>query len=278
MALSHNINAVDGPWQQPGAALELGRGPGMPLEDDGIGVLEEPPAILPGERRRRRHVEDLELFNRRRERELVRLGDVLGVHAAVQTIDRDEPRFFLEAARHAQAHAAHAVARCVRTGRFRRELGFVVDVSRARHEVLGDPDRGTRLGEHCVAVDGGRARVDESANARLAASLEQAAGGFDIDRAELRRAARGEIGHVQRGRVNDGVAAWKKRSEAARVPHVRDLPGQRAGAQVDTRHLVAERQPGGDRAADPARRPGDQDSHDSRAWKLTRRPTRQVSS
>ena len=161
---------------------------------------------------------------------------------------------------------------------FRRELGFVVHVARARHEVLGDPDRGAGLGEHRVAVDRGRARVDEAANARLAARLEQAASGLDIDRPELGRVARREVGHVQRGRVDDGVAPGQHRREAARVAHVRDLCGERAGAQVDARHLVAERQPGGDRAADPARRPGDQDSHDSRAWKLTRRPTRQVSS
>src|SRR4030095_4284049 len=50
--LVHNINAVDGLWQQPGAPLEFRRRPWVALEHDGLGVLEEAPAVPARERRR----------------------------------------------------------------------------------------------------------------------------------------------------------------------------------------------------------------------------------
>ena len=55
-----------------------------------------------------------------------------------------------------------------------------------------------------------------------------------------------------------------------------DLRRERSGPQVDAGDRMPEREPRGDGAADPARRAGDEDLHV--VLKLTRRPTRQVSS
>ena len=96
--LVHNINAVDGSWQQPGPALEFGRDPGISLEDDRRGILEQAPALLAREWRRRRYIEDVESGAFPCECELVGLRDILRVDAAVQPVDCDETRIFLEAA------------------------------------------------------------------------------------------------------------------------------------------------------------------------------------
>src|SRR5688500_4049165 len=71
--LVHNIDSVDGTWQLPGAAREFRLGPGMALQQDRSRVLEQPPAVVAPERRRRRNVVDVEATAIRGQRELVRL-------------------------------------------------------------------------------------------------------------------------------------------------------------------------------------------------------------
>ena len=162
--------------------------------------------------------------------------------------------------------------------RFRRQLGLVVDVARLRFQFLRHPDRGTRLREHRIAVQGSRAGVNETCDSRLATGFEQPARRFNIDRPEFLGTARREVGHVQGRGVDDRIAAADERRETLRVPNVCDLGRERAVANIHARDLVAQHEPCGDRAADTSRRAGDQDFHDSRVVKLTRRPTRHVSS
>ena len=162
--------------------------------------------------------------------------------------------------------------------RFRRQLGLVVDVARLRFQFLRHPDRGTRLREHRIAVQGSRAGVNESTDACVAAGFEQPARRINIDRPEFLGTARREIGHVQGRGVDDCIAAADERRETLRVPNVCDLGRERALAKIHARDLVAKHEPCGDRASDTSRRAGDQDLHGSRVVKLTRRPTRHVSS
>ena len=58
----------------------------------------KPPALLACEWRRRRYIEDVESGDFPFECELVGLRDILRVDTAVQTVDCDETRIFLEAA------------------------------------------------------------------------------------------------------------------------------------------------------------------------------------
>jgi hypothetical protein len=147
-----------------------------------------------------------------------------------------------------------------------------------RDELFGHPDRLARRWEHRVTVERGRARINETRHCCLARRRQQPARRLDVDRVEIRRAARREVGHVQRRRVHHRPDIGQQRREPRRVADVDELGGQRAGAPVDPDDLVAQRETGGDRAADPPRRARDEDPHGSRVANATRRPTRQVSS
>ena len=81
---------------------------------------------------------------------------------------------------------------------------------------------------------------------------------------------------MQGRRVNHGVNAREERHEARRILDVHHLRRERSGPQIDAGDRMPERETRGDCAADPARRAGDEDLHV--VLKLTRRPTRQVSS
>ena len=173
-------------------------------------------------------------------------------------------------------HAAHACARGFPACGLGSELGLVVNIARAGRQLLGDPDRGARFRQHRVAVERGRARVDEAADARLARRREEPLRRADVHGAKFRAAARREVGHVQGRRVDHRVNAREERREPRRILDVHDLRRERSGPQIDAGDRMPEREPRGDGAADPARRAGDEDLHV--VLKLTRRPTRQVSS
>ena len=66
--------------------------------------------------------------------------------------------------------------------------------------------------------------------------------------------------------------------EPCRVAHVQDLGSERAGPAVHAHDLVTQGEPRRDRPADSPGRAGDEDLHALRVAKVTRRPTRQVSS
>ena len=81
---------------------------------------------------------------------------------------------------------------------------------------------------------------------------------------------------MQGCRVDHRVHAREERHEPHGILDVDDLRRQRSGPQIDAGDRMPEREPRSDGAADPARGAGDEDSHV--VLKLTRRPTRQVSS
>ena len=110
------------------------------------------------------------------------------------------------------------------------------------------------------AVERRRAGEHEATRAGPRRELCKSSGGVHVHSLELGVADASDMRGVQRGDMHDGVDSLKHDLQQRGVRDVADDGDRRRRHAVEAEHVVVATQPRDDRAADAARRAGDEDS------------------